>query len=503
MSGKYKRRRKGSSVFLAVGAVLGLVLLSSGFSTLAAQAAGGEDNSKVFVCKYVGKPGVDERLQTGNNPISVSISSILNYPGLGQFFKDGQNRSFVLREDDTPPGPEGDPSVGECPAPDGPDEIPVPTVPVSDPCGSNNAVYGAVPSGNYDVQRNGDGSITLTAHDGYAFPGDKTSVTLPAPTETNTEPCPPEVTVIEIPAAPSPNDPCGPGNATWSAPADTDTLNWELLPSGHLTVTIIPANTTFPSGATSHDYGLAVDSGKQCPPEPTPVAPAEPLQLDVCEPPSGPTSDEYTIPVDSNFIYTVNGVTTASGTYPGSLDTYVIKAVAKQGVVVKEGAVTEWTLEFSRAACLTSPDPVVSPDGSISVDCQGKGVAVADNSASTTSVGFEVVVNGHATLYSLRAGKVRHIPFSGAQPGSKVVLQDGEANELDSARVPVRCGGDVTPPDNTGISNTPTSAHTGLWSEPAASQSSGVAQLCAALAGLLLLMSGFFFYGAWRRGQEN
>ncbi|MFY9227700.1 MAG: hypothetical protein WAO28_00005, partial [Candidatus Microsaccharimonas sp.] len=33
---------------------------------------------KVFVCKYVGTPGVDERLQTGNNPISVSVNAIQN-----------------------------------------------------------------------------------------------------------------------------------------------------------------------------------------------------------------------------------------------------------------------------------------------------------------------------------------------------------------------------------------------------------------------------------------
>ena len=37
--------------------------------------------------------------------------------------------------------------VTECGAME-PDEIPVPTVPVDDPCGPDNAVYGAVPPGN-------------------------------------------------------------------------------------------------------------------------------------------------------------------------------------------------------------------------------------------------------------------------------------------------------------------------------------------------------------------
>ena len=432
MDGKHRRRRRVGKALSAVTAVLGLVLLSSGLSAMAAQAAGGEGGSKVFVCKYVGKPGIDERLQTGDNPISVSVNSILDFPGVGKYFKDGQDRSFVLMEDNTPPGPEGDPGLGDCPAPDGPDEIPVPTVPVSDPCGPNNAVYGEVPSGNYTVTRNPDGSITLNASEGYVFPGGKTSVTLPAPT----------------------------------------------------------------------------DSGEQCLPNPTPVAPAEPLVLDVCEPPSGGTSDEYTIPSDPNFTYTVNGAEAAPDTYLGTLDTYVVKAIPKQGVVVKEGAVTEWALEFSRAACLTppNPDPVISPDGSIKVDCRGKGVAVADNSASTTSVGFEVVVGGQATLYSLRAGEVRNIPFSGAKPGSEVILQDGEANELDSARVPGKCGGGNPLPDNPEtpvVSNTPTTADTGLWSPSAAPQSPDVAALWVSLSGLLLLVSGLFFYGAARRGQEG
>ena len=31
-------------------------------------------SNKVFVCKYAGTPGVDERLQSGGNPISVSIN---------------------------------------------------------------------------------------------------------------------------------------------------------------------------------------------------------------------------------------------------------------------------------------------------------------------------------------------------------------------------------------------------------------------------------------------
>lgn len=77
-----------------------------------------DEAKKVFVCKYVGKPGVDEVLQSGNNPISVSVNSIKDYAGVGSYFNDAQGRSFVLAEDTrTGGGQEGEPSVSQCPVP--------------------------------------------------------------------------------------------------------------------------------------------------------------------------------------------------------------------------------------------------------------------------------------------------------------------------------------------------------------------------------------------------
>jgi hypothetical protein len=66
---------------------------------------------KVFVCKYVGTPGVDERLQTGDNPISVSIDAIPDYHGIGSWFADAQVRSYVLVEDVGQPKP----PITDCP----------------------------------------------------------------------------------------------------------------------------------------------------------------------------------------------------------------------------------------------------------------------------------------------------------------------------------------------------------------------------------------------------
>ncbi|MGC8635286.1 MAG: hypothetical protein ACP5VP_11645, partial [Candidatus Limnocylindrales bacterium] len=63
-------------------------------------------SKKVYVCKYVGTPYVDERLQTGQNPIDVSVNAIGESPVVvGSYFKDAQGRSYVLAFDtgQTPP----------------------------------------------------------------------------------------------------------------------------------------------------------------------------------------------------------------------------------------------------------------------------------------------------------------------------------------------------------------------------------------------------------------
>ena len=84
--------------------------------------------SKWFVCKYVGTPGVDERLQTGENPISVGGGSLPQPIIVGTFFNDSQGRSFILAEDVGQPEP--DPS--DCPPPDtGPSPTP-PSAPPSE-----------------------------------------------------------------------------------------------------------------------------------------------------------------------------------------------------------------------------------------------------------------------------------------------------------------------------------------------------------------------------------
>jgi len=73
---------------------------------------GATSHDKVYICKYVGTPGVDERLQTGQNPILVRYQAALM--GNGGWFQDAQRWSFIITVHPTPgPGPEPAPVCPE------------------------------------------------------------------------------------------------------------------------------------------------------------------------------------------------------------------------------------------------------------------------------------------------------------------------------------------------------------------------------------------------------
>jgi hypothetical protein len=65
---------------------------------------------KVWVCKYVGTPGDDERLKEGKNPIEVSANSADKPKNgevvVGDQFADAQGRSVVVQIDGDDPGEE-------------------------------------------------------------------------------------------------------------------------------------------------------------------------------------------------------------------------------------------------------------------------------------------------------------------------------------------------------------------------------------------------------------
>lgn len=108
-------------IALAIGIIAAFVLVLG----VVADARASEGSDKVYVCKYVGTPGDGERLQTGQNPIEVSVNSIPDYQGVGSYFADQHGRSYVLAN--APLDPE--PSASSCPG--GTDPSSAPSAPPS------------------------------------------------------------------------------------------------------------------------------------------------------------------------------------------------------------------------------------------------------------------------------------------------------------------------------------------------------------------------------------
>src|SRR5215207_7390817 len=79
-----------------------------GLVALSAPAYAADADSRVWVCKYVGKPGVDEVLKAGKNPIEVSGNSVdKDKDGkvfVGDQFADAQGRSVVVQIEGKDPG---------------------------------------------------------------------------------------------------------------------------------------------------------------------------------------------------------------------------------------------------------------------------------------------------------------------------------------------------------------------------------------------------------------
>lgn len=78
-----------------------------------------------------------------------------------------------------------------------------PTVPVVDDCGPGNAHFGQVPTGPWTSTTNPDGSLTITANQGYSFGDGQTSVTYPKPTDSN-QACPVVTPPVVTPPVVSP-----------------------------------------------------------------------------------------------------------------------------------------------------------------------------------------------------------------------------------------------------------------------------------------------------------
>jgi hypothetical protein len=131
-------------------------LTAVGLVAFAAPAHAADADSKVWVCKYVGTPGSDETLQTGDNPIFVSGHAVDKDKNgkvfVGDQFADAQTRSVIVQIEGEDPG------IEAC------SPTPPPVVPTEGPTPGTGAPHtGGEGSGHVPVGLVGGGSLLVGA----------------------------------------------------------------------------------------------------------------------------------------------------------------------------------------------------------------------------------------------------------------------------------------------------------------------------------------------------
>ncbi|NPD07022.1 hypothetical protein HN031_20295 [Nocardioides sp. zg-1308] len=241
-----------------------------------------------------------------------------------------------------------------------------PTVPVVDDCGPGNAHYGQVPTGPWTVTTHSNGSLTVTTTPGHQFPNGQTTLTYPAPTDSNV-PCPP--TTVQPPTVPVVDD-CGPGNAhygqvptgPWTATTNSD---------GSLTLTATPGHQ-FPNGQTTTTYPVPTDSNVPCPTPPVvtpPVTPpvvtppevlpaqvrvvrAQARMIDKC----GRSGDRIKVGERSGVVYKSRGKVLRQGAWLKATHRSVtVRAFAADASYRLEGK-RVWKMTFSTRPCAAAPE---------------------------------------------------------------------------------------------------------------------------------------------------
>lgn len=438
MNTRLKRVSTGMIAF-ALAFTQVLMPVQSAFATQPPQNSSGDKNVKVFVCKYAGTPGVNEKLKPGQNPISVSVSATSG-PAVGSFFNDGQDRSYVVAVDKGQPTP----PVTACPLVINVANIVTKQVPV---CGPNNDVITAESLANVTFSQTSwnNNKLTLTASrdNGYNWSDGTSQKTIEYKFVDANTACD---KVVSVPAAPRSNDPCGLNNATWKSTVNTAEYTWSVDGAGNLVVTAnagyvftggaksfnfgkaadsgvlcemqlpptpgvtdlcneygnnatwnVPANTaqvswsvdsygnliatalgnySFPGQKTTHNYGKPADSGVKC------VYATKPTKNDPC----GTKNDNYYVPAVDGVKYTIDGKVVSEGTYRANGKSVTIVAYAKHGYELV--GQKSWTFNFTNETC--KPDAKVK----LSTFCHKNGqyfiLNVKNNTESNQK--YEIVV---------------------------------------------------------------------------------------------------------------
>jgi hypothetical protein len=181
--------------------------------------------------------------------------------------------------------------------------VTAPTVPVIDDCGPGNAHFGQVPSGPWTSTLNPNGSLTITANQGYSFGNGQTSVTYPAPTDSN-QPCPVVTPPVVTPPVVTP---------PVVAPPE-----------------VLPAEVR--------------------------VVRAAAKSIDKC----GRASDLFKVATSKGIVYTANGKVVRQGVWiQARTRSVTLRAHAVDATYLLKGQ-RVWKMTFTRRACAQAPD--IAPD---------------------------------------------------------------------------------------------------------------------------------------------
>ena len=187
------------------------------------------DVHKSYVCKYVGTPGVNERLQTGQNPIWVDNHSLLGTDGItyvGESFSDAQGKSVVIVANTVKLDPE--PGIDQCPAPQGPVKDAtasftlVPATCTADGSVTFAETFATLTSGGQTTP--GAHTVTFTATTGHVFAdGSNTlslSYTVAAKLPAGSETCTVPTGTVKVTLTCAAPDKPGTASFAWTATGD-------------------------------------------------------------------------------------------------------------------------------------------------------------------------------------------------------------------------------------------------------------------------------------------
>ena len=401
---RHAQPRKGMSraavvVLAALTPIVGLLVVTQPATSSPSKAV-----HKSYVCKYVGTPGIDERLQTGKNPIWVDNHALTGKDNsvvkVGDTFSDKHVKSVVIVANTVKLNPE--PSISACPVPVGPTEVtavaPSATVPdctkdgsLKVPKSTTAITYESTPSGKGP----GTYTVTATAKPGYVIVGDAAWTVEVLPKVTG------EVCLTKVEAtAPTVLAPTCTQDGKLVVPVSTTSITYASLPAGTgpgtYTVTATATAGNLLVGTSSWTVTvLPMLTGEECatlvvvtPEEPT-VVPSE-----VCG-----VEGTYIIPTTTGISYLLNGEPIAANTYPGPASG-TVTAVAEKGYVLVDN---EWSFALSLEAAKACPGAVlavpVNPTVAKSTTCEVQGTYVIP-----TTTGLTYLLNGKAVAAGKHKG---------------------------------------------------------------------------------------------------